>query len=95
MIRAKICCIETVGEAALAVRHGADALGLVSEMPSGPGVISEDRIAEISAGLNRFSPEYGARFMALHRWLTRQPAGPQEAANGRPHGGNDDARRNP
>ena len=42
----------------------------------------EKRIAEISAGLNRFSPEYGARFMALHQWLTRQPAGPQDAADG-------------
>ncbi|WP_319521588.1 HD domain-containing protein [uncultured Desulfosarcina sp.] len=42
----------------------------------------EKRIAEISAGLNRFSPEYGARFMALHRWLTRSPARPQSAAGG-------------
>lgn len=33
----------------MAVRHGASALGLVSEMPSGPGVISEDQIAEIAA----------------------------------------------
>ena len=42
----------------------------------------EKRIAEILAGLNRFSPEYGARFIALHRWLTRRPAGPQDAAEG-------------
>ena len=33
----------------LAIDHGAAALGLVSAMPSGPGVISEDRIAEIAA----------------------------------------------
>jgi phosphoribosylanthranilate isomerase len=33
----------------LAIEHGASALGLVSEMPSGPGVISEDLIAEIAA----------------------------------------------
>lgn len=33
----------------LAVQHGAAALGLVSAMPSGPGVIPEDRIAEIAA----------------------------------------------
>ncbi len=32
----------------MAIRYGADALGLVSHMPSGPGVISEDRIAEIA-----------------------------------------------
>lgn len=33
----------------LAIEHGAAALGLVSAMPSGPGVIPEDRIAEIAA----------------------------------------------
>lgn len=47
--RVKICCISSVEEARLAVRHGADALGLVSSMPSGPGVVSEDQIAEIAA----------------------------------------------
>lgn len=31
------------------MRYGASALGLVSAMPSGPGVISEARIAEIAA----------------------------------------------
>jgi len=36
-------------EARIAVRHGAAALGLVSRMPSGPGVIEEARIAEIAA----------------------------------------------
>lgn len=48
MVRVKICCIGNVDEAKLAIRHGASALGLVSEMPSGPGVIGEDRIAEIA-----------------------------------------------
>lgn len=33
----------------MAVEAGASALGLVSEMPSGPGVIPEDQIAEIAA----------------------------------------------
>jgi phosphoribosylanthranilate isomerase len=47
--RVKICCISSVGEATLAIRHGASALGLVSKMPSGPGVISEELIAEIAA----------------------------------------------
>ncbi len=46
--RIKICCIGSVQEARLAIRYGADALGLVSHMPSGPGVISEDLIAEIA-----------------------------------------------
>ena len=47
--RVKICCIGSVDEAALAVECGASALGLVSDMPSGPGVISNERIAEIAA----------------------------------------------
>ena len=47
--RVKICCISSVEEAWMAIRYGASALGLVSEMPSGPGVISEDLIAEIAA----------------------------------------------
>lgn|SRR5574341_420826 len=47
--RVKICCISSVEEAELAIRHGASALGLVSSMPSGPGVIEEELIAEIAA----------------------------------------------
>ena len=47
--RVKICCISSVEEAWLAIRYGASALGLVSEMPSGPGVIAESLIAEIAA----------------------------------------------
>jgi len=46
--RIKICCISSVDEAELAVRCGADAVGLVSAMPSGPGVIAEDMIAAIA-----------------------------------------------
>jgi phosphoribosylanthranilate isomerase len=46
--RIKICCIESEEEAWMAIRHGASALGLVSEMPSGPGVISEDEIIRIA-----------------------------------------------
>ncbi len=49
MTRTKICCISSVAEANLAVRLGASAIGLVSEMPSGPGVIPETRIREIAA----------------------------------------------
>lgn len=47
--RIKICCISSVAEAQLAVRASADALGLVSAMPSGPGVIAEEVIAAIAA----------------------------------------------
>jgi phosphoribosylanthranilate isomerase len=46
--RLKICCIAGREEATLAIAQGASALGLVSEMPSGVGVISEQRIAEIA-----------------------------------------------
>ncbi len=49
MTRVKICCIASVGEARLAVRHGASAVGLVSTMPSGPGVIEDAAIREIAA----------------------------------------------
>jgi phosphoribosylanthranilate isomerase len=47
--RIKICCIASVEEAALAITCGASAVGLVSHMPSGPGVISDKQIAEIAA----------------------------------------------
>ena len=47
--RVKICCISSVAEAGAAVAAGADAIGLVSAMPSGPGVIGESLIAEIAA----------------------------------------------
>lgn len=47
--RVKICCISSVDEARLAVRCGADALGLVGAMPSGPGVIDDALIRQIAA----------------------------------------------
>lgn len=47
----KICCIASPDEAALAIRHGARALGLVSAMPSGPGIIDEGTIAMIAGSV--------------------------------------------
>jgi phosphoribosylanthranilate isomerase len=47
--RVKICCIASGEEARIAVAAGADALGLVARMPSGPGPISDDLIAAIAA----------------------------------------------
>lgn len=44
----KICCISSVEEARMAVEAGVSAVGLVSEMPSGPGVIDEPLIVEIA-----------------------------------------------
>jgi phosphoribosylanthranilate isomerase len=46
-VRVKICCIASTAEADLAIAAGADALGLVSAMPSGPGPIPESDIADI------------------------------------------------
>ena len=50
-LRVKICCIESIAEARLAIEAGASALGLVSAMPSGPGVIPEELIAAIAASV--------------------------------------------
>jgi phosphoribosylanthranilate isomerase len=54
----KICCIRSFEEAEMAIRYGASALGFVSAMPSGPGPISEELIAEIiprvPAGIQTF-----------------------------------------
>lgn len=47
--RVKVCCITSRDQARLAIRCGASALALVSRMPSGRGVISEEQIAEIAA----------------------------------------------
>jgi phosphoribosylanthranilate isomerase len=46
--RVKICCIASHEEAWMAIRAGASAIGLVSAMPSGPGVIEEATIAEVA-----------------------------------------------
>ncbi|GCL64747.1 phosphoribosylanthranilate isomerase [Pseudaquabacterium pictum] len=53
----KICCIASVDEARLAVAAGAQALGLVSAMPSGPGVIDETTIAAVAQAM---ADEHGA-----------------------------------
>jgi phosphoribosylanthranilate isomerase len=50
-VRVKICCIADREEAWTAIRAGADAVGLVSAMPSGPGVIEEALIAAVAATL--------------------------------------------
>jgi phosphoribosylanthranilate isomerase len=46
--RVKVCCIAGVEEAWTAVRLGASALGLVSRMPSGPGVIDDETIMAVA-----------------------------------------------
>ena len=46
--RIKICCLASVEEADLAIAAGADAVGLVGAMPSGPGPIADALIATIA-----------------------------------------------
>ncbi|MCC6676718.1 MAG: phosphoribosylanthranilate isomerase [Phycisphaerales bacterium] len=45
----KVCCIASIEEMRLAIAHGADAIGLVARMPSGPGPIPDELITEIAA----------------------------------------------
>ena len=52
-VAVKTCCIASVDEARVALAAGARALGLVSAMPSGPGVISDERVAEVAAAMSR------------------------------------------
>ncbi len=72
--RVKVCCIASAEEARMAVEAGASALGLVSEMPSGPGVIPEERIAEIAA----LAPPGVATFLLTCRTNPEEIAGQQE-----------------
>lgn len=62
-VRIKVCCIGSVGEASSARRAGADAVGLVAAMPSGPGAIDDDAIARIAA----HTPPPVARFLLTAR----------------------------
>lgn len=47
--RVKVCCIENPTALRLAVRYGADALGLVGPMPSGTGIVGLDTARELAA----------------------------------------------
>ena len=49
--RVKICCISSVDEANTVIALGVDAIGLVGNMPSGPGVISDELIKTIAASV--------------------------------------------
>ena len=46
--KVKICCISSVLEATMAIHYGADAIGLVGKMPSGPGPIEDELIRSIA-----------------------------------------------
>lgn len=62
--RVKVCCMASVEEAQLAIEYGAAAVGLVSAMPSGPGPIPEDLIAEIAAAI---PPAIGSFLLTSHQ----------------------------
>lgn len=47
-MKLKVCCIKSPEEAQMAIAHGADALGLVGPMPSGPGPISPQQAGIIA-----------------------------------------------
>lgn len=49
--RVKICCIASPEEAHMAIQAGASALGLVAQMPSGPGPIPDELIAKIAGSV--------------------------------------------
>jgi phosphoribosylanthranilate isomerase len=49
--RIKICCIGSIVEAKLALEYGADAIGLVGKMPSGPGPIPDSLIFQIARSM--------------------------------------------
>ncbi len=49
----KVCYIADIDEARHAIRLGADALGLVGQMPSGPGIISDGQARKIAVETQR------------------------------------------
>ena len=59
----KVCCIASLDEAELASSLGAYAIGLVSAMPSGPGPIPDELIAEIAAA----APTHLQKFLLTSR----------------------------
>lgn len=67
-VRVKICCISSKQEAFDAIGFGASALGLVGEMPSGPGVISDEEIFEIA----RVVPPPVATFLLTSKTNSRE-----------------------
>ena len=66
--RIKICCILSRQEAQLAIHEGASAVGLVGAMPSGPGPIPDELIADIA----RSVPPPIATFLLTSRQSVRE-----------------------
>jgi phosphoribosylanthranilate isomerase len=70
-ILVKVCCISSIAEAKMAISAGASALGLVGNMPSGPGVIEDEIIASIA----KITPPPIATFFANQRNQCRTDCG--------------------
>jgi len=76
-IRIKICCISSIEEAKTAVGLGADAIGLVGKMPSGPGPIPDELIRQIAqsvpppVGTFMLTSETSATEIIKHHLRTR------------------------
>lgn len=75
--RVKICCISSKEEALMAVEYGASALGLVGNMPSGPGVIDDHLIKEIA----QIAPPSIATFLLTSETNTAQIIAHQKKVN--------------
>jgi phosphoribosylanthranilate isomerase len=50
-MKVKVCCISSIEEANIVISAGITAIGLVGNMPSGPGVISDELIKTIAASV--------------------------------------------
>lgn len=76
-IRIKICCISSIEEAKTAIGLGADAIGLVAKMPSGPGSIPDELIRQIAQsvtppiGTFMLTSETSASEIIKHHLITR------------------------
>ena len=62
-VKLKVCCMKSIDEIHLAAKYGATAVGLVGEMPSGPGIIS-DTEAELFA---KSAPDHLETFLLTSR----------------------------
>ncbi|MRR22734.1 phosphoribosylanthranilate isomerase [bacterium] len=66
--RVKICCIQNLHEAETAISLGASAIGLVAQMPSGPGPIPDELIRQIAAA----TPPQVSTFLLTSRTTVRE-----------------------
>ncbi|MDP6552177.1 MAG: phosphoribosylanthranilate isomerase [Arenicellales bacterium] len=77
-VHVKVCCMASIDEVHLAARLGARAVGLVGDMPSGPGVIGAQAAAEIAreapSGLDTFLLTGAVRAADIANELASCPA---------------------